>query len=174
MNFKFVFWDWMETLFSDSLLYNVYLKNLIQKGEVSSDLDFDNLNFKDAFFIKTKLKKNKGVKIPYAWFLVNDFLKSGAIQVVVSNGTEKSILRELKDFNPFDLILTCEQFDPKPSLSMFEYAMNQFNFHKKDEILLIGDSFVDQKVAQDLGISFFKINDPYLDFYNIAKNLNFI
>lgn len=174
MPYKLVFWDWMGTLYAHDLLRVSRLKNLILDGSIKSDLDLDNLDFHDAVLIKNELKRFKGSKIPFTWFLVNAFSKADVFQVIISNGVEESILSCLDDFNPFDLVLTSDRFNPKPNVEMLEFACETLNFFEKDKMLFIGDTLVDQKVAENFEILFFRITDYYESAYKIAKELDLL
>lgn len=174
MKFKLVFWDWVGTLYCNDLLYKSRLKNLSSRGCLNSDIDFSALSFNEFLRIKQKFKDFRSMKVPFTWFLVHSFTKLGVAQVIISNGLESLILKELSDYNPFDLILTAERFNPKPDLSMVTYAMEHLNIQNKEEILLIGDSLIDKKVADNLGVEFFKITDYYQSAYSIAKQLDLI
>lgn len=174
MSVKLVFWDWMGTLFCNNILYRSRLSNLIEKKTLKQNIDFDQLSFSDSLIVKSHLKKYPLLKNPFAFWLVDQFTFLDIFQVIISNGFSSDIIKKLGDYNPFDLILTSESFNPKPDTSMLLHAMDVLSINSTDDVIFIGDSLTDKNTASKLNIKFFHITDPFSSFYFIAKDLSLI
>lgn len=172
--YKLVLWDWLGTLFCDNYFYEIYILDLMNRGKIPSDYDFNCLDFQSSLNLKSKLKEYDGTKIPTTWWLVDRFTEIGVAQIIVSNGLRRFIEKELYEYNPFDLILTSEKFEPKPAIDMPLEAIKYCGIENKDEVLFIGDTLTDQNTARQFGVRFFRIEEYYYSVYEIAKTLGFI
>lgn len=168
---RLVLWDWLGTLCSNDVLAHSRFVDLKFRGFVPEDLDWKDLSDSNLFQVKNFLKRYPYHKISATWFLVDRFTQSGVFQVVVSNGLRSSILPYLDAYNPFEMLLTSEEFEPKPALEMPLHAMRSLGVSDMSEIILIGDSLVDEATAKALKIRFFKIGEYYQSAYSIAKDL---
>lgn len=152
MSLDLVFWDWAGTLVVNNI-------NMFSGApEVKSDVALLDL--------KRRVCINK-----IAWYLVERLLKNGISQVVVSNGTKRSIVRHLKS-NPFDMILTSEEYAKKPDTEMLEVAAERLSKFDKTKMIMIGDSEQDCCVAKNFGVEFFNIAERSNCVPEILKKFN--
>lgn len=172
LELKLVFWDWLDTLFTKDLYTLLYLHDALNQNDLSEKVELDDLNTEQIEEFKLLFMKYKGKKVFYNWVLVEKFLSLNIHQVIVSNGTMRSIKNELNDIDPFDLILTSEDFISKPDTAMFEFAANKLNILDKNSMIMIGDSVDDQSAAEKFGIKFYKIEDYFLSALKITKDFN--
>lgn len=154
MRLELVYWDWSGTLFS-------------------RDIDsYPNYDLIKNNCVRCDLKKKTGLST-VAWFLVDCFLKKGIKQVIVSNGLKKNILKCLRN-NPFDLILTAEEYEGKPSVEMLQCASEKLNIFDKIKMIVIGDERVDEMVAKKYGVKFFDINNSFECGLNILTQFDLL
>lgn len=154
MSLKIVFWDWSGTLISDAKL--CYPNSSLIKNRGAS------LQFRSRFdFVKP------------SWFLVEKFLSLHLRQIIVTNGIKRNVLKFL-NFNPFDMILTSEEYPAKPNIDMFEYASSFYNVKDKNEMIMIGDSQWDKIAAENFKIEFFDINDHFNSVLKIINRFDLI
>lgn len=160
---KIIFWDWDGVLVS-----NLYLKKYY-------NLTLDNNISKNKHLIKNINNKLQSVFISFNWELVLKFHKLGYKQIIVSNGKEEEIVKQLKNavFNEFEMILTAQKFKPKPDKEMFEFAKNKYNFNYQDAFFF-GDSETDELIGRKLGLKFDYLNDDYLNTIKLARKIQII
>ena len=162
---KLVFWDWLGTLITSDYMLDYYLKQT--PGSVKAQ---------DFYSYKKKMLANHWVGyIPYAWCLVEKFQEQKIKQVIVTNGSIQELKEQLEDapFKDFDDLLTASNFNPKPDIQMFEYAMHKFNA-KPEEVLFIGDSKTDALAAQAMDLKFCHVDNSMLSYFKVAQEYGFV
>lgn len=148
---KLVFWDLVGTLITSNFSSDFYDKTL-QKEKHSTSYIFN----------------------PYAWFLVDAFKNINMKQAIASNSKLADLENNLKNapFKNFDMLLTVNNFKPKPSVQMFEYALKQHNLNH-DQAIFIADSESDEIAARNMHLKFFHVDGSYESYQKIAKHFNF-
>jgi len=108
---------------------------------------------------------------PYLFHILNLLKAKGIIRAINTNRTTsmKHIMERFGLWPFFEMVVTAlDVKNPKPHPESIEKILRQFNL-KKDEVVFVGDSEVDQQTAKSSGVRFVAYknkeiaNDAYID-----------
>jgi len=116
---------------------------------------------------------------PYLFQILNLLKANGIIRAINTNRTTsmKHIMERFGLWPFFEMVVTAlDVKNPKPHPESIEKVLRQFNL-KKDEVVFVGDSEVDQQTAKSSGVRFIAYknkeiaDDAYIDDHLDLLNL---